>query len=167
MSRATAVARCVSAPSGEAAMATARQLHLFKSRRQKGSAPPAPSEYQLHVAVADMLRRWINPGWKWSHFPAGEERPAQIINGKRVSFAGARLKKMGLNRGFPDFMFFHADGRVCFLELKRPGETLDDEQDEIARHLIRAGHGYLWTASFDDAIATLVDWRALRSGIHV
>jgi hypothetical protein len=143
-----------------------RQLHLFRSRKQRGQAAPAPSEFSLHVTIADLLRRWILPGWKWSHFPAGEERPSQIIGGKRVSFADARLKRMGLNRGFPDFMFFHADGRVCFLELKRRGETLDDDQAVIAEHMIRAGHGYLWTASFDDAIATLVSWRVLR-GISV
>jgi hypothetical protein len=36
----------------------------------------------------------------------------------------------------------------------------------IAEHMIRAGHGYLWTASFDDAIATLVSWGVLRA-VHV
>jgi len=51
--------------------------------------------------------------------------------------------------------------------MKRAGEILDDDQAAIAEHMIRAGHGYLWTASFDDAIAALVSWRALRSGIHV
>jgi hypothetical protein len=44
------------------------------SRETRGAS--APSEYQLHFAVTDMLRRW---------FPAGEDRPSQIINGKRVS----------------------------------------------------------------------------------
>jgi hypothetical protein len=146
---------------------TERQLHLFRSRKQRGQAPPAPTEFALHCAVADMLRRWAVPGWKWSHFPAGEERPAQIINGKRVSFAGARLKRMGLNRGFPDFQFFHVDGRVAFLELKRAGETLDDDQAVIAEHMVHAGHGYLCTASFDEAIATLVAWGVLRAGISV
>jgi hypothetical protein len=68
-----------------AVQVTERQLHLFKSRKQRGCAPPAASEYQLHCAVADMIRRWIMPGWKWSHFPAGEERPSQTINGKRGS----------------------------------------------------------------------------------
>jgi hypothetical protein len=37
---------------------TARQLHLFKSRRQRGTLPPAPSEYQLHCAVVDTVKRW-------------------------------------------------------------------------------------------------------------
>jgi hypothetical protein len=146
---------------------TERQLHLFRGRRQRGQAAPPPSEFAVHCALADLLRRWTMPGWRWSHFPAGEERPARIINGKRVSLAGERLKRMGLHPGFPDFQFFHVTGRCCFLELKRCGETLSEEQREIAMHLIRAGHGYLCTDSFDDAVATLKDWGVLRSGISV
>lgn len=100
-------------------------------------------------------------------FPAGEERPARIIRGKRVSITGARLKRMGLHRGFPDFQFFHNSGRCAFLELKRRGETLDDEQDEIAAHLIAAGHGYLCSSDYREVIETLKGWGVLRSGIHV
>lgn len=40
-------------------------------------------------------------------------------------------------------------------------------QIDIATFLIAAGHGYLCTSSFDDAVATLKDWGVLRSGIHV
>lgn len=146
----------------------ARQLHLFKGRRQRGSVAPTPKEFAVHCAVADLLRRWIMPGWKWTHFPAGEERPARINRqGKRVSGAGARLKRMGLSSGWPDFQFFHISGAVKFLELKRQGFGSSDEQEDIAAHLIRAGHGYLCTDNFDDAVATLVLWRILRSGINV
>lgn len=68
---------------------------------------------------------------------------------------------------FPDFLLFRADGRVCFLELKRQGETLDDDQAVIAEHMIRAGHEYLWTASFDEAVAWLKAHGILRGGITV
>jgi hypothetical protein len=138
------------------------QLSLFKGKRQRGTRPPPPKEFALHCAVADTVRRWILPGWIWSHFPAGEARPHEVIRGERVSLTGARLQRMGLNPGFPDFQFFHLQGRCCFLELKRQGGDLSEEQVAIAKHLIRAGHGYLMTNSFDDAIATLVDWRILR-----
>jgi hypothetical protein len=40
---------------------TERQLHLFKSRKQRGQVPPAPSEFSLHVTIADLLRRWALP----------------------------------------------------------------------------------------------------------
>jgi hypothetical protein len=138
------------------------QMNLFKGKRQRGTQPLPPKEFALHCAVADTVRRWILPGWVWTHFPAGEARPAQIIKGKRVSLTGMRLMRMGLNTGFPDFQFFHVGGRCCFLELKRKGNTADEDQARIAVHLIRAGHGYLLTDSYDDAIAVLVDWQVLR-----
>ena len=90
------------------------QLNLFKSKRQRGTMPPPPLEFALHCAVADTVRRWILPGWIWTHFPAGEARPSEIIRGKRVSLTGARLQRMGLNTSFPDFQFFHIKGR-CWL----------------------------------------------------
>ena len=44
---------------------------------------------------------------------------------------------------------------------------LSEEQIDIATFLIAAGHGYLCTSDFDDAVATLKDWGVLRSGIDV
>ena len=131
-----------------------RQLSLFKSKRQTGVRPPAAKEFALHCMVADMLRRWIMPGWLWTHFPAGEARTVMT---------GARLKRMGLNRGFPDFQFFHCSGTVCFLELKRSGSQLNEHQSAVASHLEDAGHRYAMTDSFDEAVATLVQWGILRS----
>jgi hypothetical protein len=142
------------------------QLSLFKSKRQRGTQPPPPKEFALHCAVADTVKRWVEPGWIWTHFPAGEARPAQIIAGKRVSITGIRLMRMGLNTGFPDFQFFHIAGAVCFLELKRQGNDLDDRQSAVAEHLKQAGHGYLVTDKFKDAISQLVKWKVLR-GITV
>lgn len=138
------------------------QLSLFKGRRQRGVREPPPKEFALQCAVADTVRRWILPGWIWTHFPAGEARPAQIVGGKRVSLTGARLMRMGLQPGFPDFMFFHEGGHCCFLELKRRGNGLDENQAEIAEHLQRAGHGYLVTDKFDAAVAKLVEWKIVR-----
>jgi hypothetical protein len=138
------------------------QLNLFKSKRQRGTMPPPPLEFALHCSVADTVRRWILPGWIWTHFPAGEARPHQIIKGKRVSLTGARLMRMGLNTGFPDFQFFHIEGACAFLELKRKGHTVDEDQEAIGQHLQQAGHHYLVTDKFDVAIEALVDWKILR-----
>jgi hypothetical protein len=41
----------------ECDVTAARQLHLFRGRKQCGIAPPVASEYQLHCAVADTVRR--------------------------------------------------------------------------------------------------------------
>jgi hypothetical protein len=138
------------------------QLSLFKSKRQRGIQPPPPLEFALHCAVADTIRRWVLPGWIWTHHAAGEARPHQIIGGKRVSLTGVRLQRMGLNTGFPDFQFFHIEGACAFLELKRKGQTTDEDQTAVASHLIRAGHHYLVTDKFEVAIEALVDWKILR-----
>jgi hypothetical protein len=135
-----------------------RQLHLFKSRKQRGIAPPAPSEYQLHVAVADTVRRWLNPGWIFTHVASGE---------KRDPVTAARLKRMGVTAGFPDLVFFGPRGQCCWIELKAKGGRLSAAQGEVASHLIAAGHGYLCSSDYRDVIETLKQWGALRSGISV
>ena len=42
-------------------MTTARQLHLFHRKRQRGTVPPAANEYQLHCAVVDNVRAACAP----------------------------------------------------------------------------------------------------------
>jgi hypothetical protein len=127
------------------------QLSLFKSRRR---GTPTPSEFALHVAIADVLRRWSLPGVEWTHFPAGELRTAATAG---------KLARMGVQRGWADFQLFHADGRVMFLEVKRPGGKLSPDQNRIANHLKRAGHQFEMVDSTQAAIAVLVSWGAVRS----
>jgi hypothetical protein len=135
----------------------ARQLHLFGNKRQRGTAPPSPSEYQLHCAVADTVRRWIMPGWIFTHIASGE---------RRDMVTAARLKRMGVMPGWPDLLFF-GPGRVCWIELKAKGGRLSEAQAAVASHPVAAGHGYLCSDSFDDIIVTLKDWGIVRSGIQV
>ncbi len=129
------------------------QLYLFKSRRQRGRQLPPPLEFKLHCMVADTVRRWIMPGWIYTHLPMGEYR---------TPVTAARLKRMGVTPGWPDFQFFCDDGRVCFLELKRQGEGPTERQAEVALFLMRASHGYLCTESYDKAVAWLVEWGVVR-----
>lgn len=130
------------------------QLHLFGGKRQRGHAPLAPSEFSIHVAIADLLRRWALPHVEWTHFPAGELRsPA----------TAGRLARMGARRGWADFQIFHADGRVCFLEVKRPGGRLSEDQRRIAEHMKRAGHRFEVVDNVEAAISTLVTWGVVRA----
>lgn len=134
------------------------QLNLFKGKRQRGTKPPPPREFALHCAVADTLRCSIVPGWRYTHIPLGEYRtPA----------TAGRLKRMGVVGGFPDFMFLHIEGRVCFLELKRRGEKLNDTQASMASFLRLAGHGYEWTDDYRSAVAVLQEWGVVRAGLVV
>jgi hypothetical protein len=137
----------------------ARQLHLFGNKRQRGAEPKfGPSEFQLHCAVADTVRRWIMPNWIFTHIANGEYRDP---------VTAARLKRMGVVAGWPDLVFFGPQGQVRFVELKAKGGRLSEAQAAVASHLVAAGHGYLCSDSFDDVVVTLKDWGIVRSGVHV
>lgn len=128
---------------------TEAELDLFKSKRQRGTKPTAPLEFYLHIAVADVLVRWASPDWRWTHLPFGEYRtPA----------TAGRLKRMGVTKGWADFIFVHESGKVCWLELKREGNDATQAQEELGEFLSKAGHGYICTSSFDTALNTLKFW---------
>ncbi len=139
-------------------MTAARQLHLFHGKRQRGTVPPAASEYQLQCAVVDAIRRWMMPGWIFTHIASGE---------KRDQVTAARLKSMGVVGGFPDLVFFGPHGEVCFIELKARRGRLSEPQADVASHLVAAGHGYLCSSDYRDIVETLKAWRVLRGGISV
>lgn len=103
-------------------------------------------EFRLHCAIADLVRRLCQPGWRWTHLPFGEYRPPATA---------ARLKRMGTSAGWPDLLFVHGDGRVVWIELKRRGARPSRAQEELADHLEAAGHGFYVADSFDAAVAAL------------
>jgi hypothetical protein len=140
-------------------MATARQLHLFKSRRQRGQAPPPPKEFALHCVLADICRRWLNPHWKFTHLPMGEYREQATA---------AKLYRMGVTAGWPDFLFCGPGQAVFWLELKRPDcGRLSDPQIEMRAHLVACGFSYLVTDDVKDAVETMTSLGILRAGIQV
>ena len=136
----------------------ARQLHLFKSRRQRGVVAISATEYQLHCMVVDTVRRWRSPGWIFTHIASGE---------KRDQVTAARLKRMGVVGGFPDLVFFGLHGEVCFVELKAERGRLSEAQIAVKGHLEAAGHGYHCSSDYRDVIEVLKTWGVLRTGIHV
>lgn len=140
-----------------------RQLHLFKSKRQRGVAPKPAKEFALHCMLADTIKRWINPAFRFTHMPMGEERGHTINKaGKRYSPTGNRLKRMGVTPGWPDFLFI-GPGVIAWLELKREkfGRPSDDQLN-LQAHLRACGHEYLITSDVKEAIAWLVELRVLR-----
>jgi hypothetical protein len=139
-----------------------RQLHLFKGNRQRGVAPPPAPEFHTHVMVADLLRRFAEPAWRWWHIPSGE---------KRTPATGARLKRMGAQRGLPDFELLAprgaGHGRPHFLELKRKGSKQSAEQIEFAEWCLRNDCPYAMASCFVDAVFVLKQWGVVRTGISV
>jgi len=140
-------------------MRAEQQLHLFiKSRRQRGVAPPAPTEFASQAFLVDVIRRWISPQWKFGHVPNG---------GWRNEITAARLKRAGVVAGWPDLQFAGPDRRMAFLELKRRGGRLSEAQQAMRDHLEACGFDYLCTDSVDHAIEWLKDAGILRGGFQV
>jgi hypothetical protein len=136
-----------------------RQLRLFGSKRQRGKAVDySPSEFQFQCAVADTLRRWIAPDWIFNHIPLG---------GHRTKVTAARLKRMGTQPGWPDFILLSPAGRVSFLELKRRGGTLSEEQRAFAEWCTAHGVTYGIARNFDTALDFLKAWGAVRTTIKI
>lgn len=135
----------------------AHQLSLFRGKRQRGVAPPRAKEYELHCQVADVLRRWCSPHWRYTHLPMGERRDMATA---------MRLKRMGVTPGWPDFMFVHISGTVVWLELKRPGggARLSEEQEELAAFLAQA-HPHIVTNDFQHALDQLRDLGIVRASV--
>jgi hypothetical protein len=147
-----------------------RQMSLFKGKHQRGIAPPPPLEFATHATLADICKRWINPHWKFTHLPLGEERDHRINpkTGRRYSATGQRLQRMGVMPGWPDFIFAGPNAQVLFLELKRfKTGRLSDDQSEVLAHLVACGFAVLVTTSLDDAVHTLKQAGILRSNFEV
>lgn len=105
------------------------------------------AEFRLSCVVADYLARALPADACWTHFPAGEARNA---------ITGARLKRMGLQRGWPDYLVIF-QGRLIGIELKAP-ETkgrLSAEQLIVAEGFRHNGFGWGLCRSLDDVEALL------------
>jgi hypothetical protein len=88
-----------------------------RDRRSAESGRTGETEYQLHCAAVDTIRRWILPGWIYTHIASGE---------KRDQATAARLNGTGVVGGFPDLMFFDIKGEVCYVELNAEGGRMSE-----------------------------------------
>jgi hypothetical protein len=138
---------------------TERQLHLFKGKRQRGCAPPPPSEFASQAFLVDVIRRWIDPRWRFGHVPNGEYRPDATAR---------KLQRMGVVAGWPDLQFAGPDRQMAFLELKRARTgRLNEAQAAMRDHLQACGFPYLCTDSVDVAIEWLKAAGILRDRFRV
>ena len=62
-----------------------------RARPRKAKAPP-PKEIALHMAVANVLRRFANLSWRWSALPG--RRASRRQDGREAA------RRWGLARGF-------------------------------------------------------------------
>ena len=110
--------------------------------------PPKQTEAQLHVQVADYLRKALrSPDVWWTTIPAG--------GGGRIR--GALLKRKGYMAGTPDILIvFH--GMAYWIELKATKGGLSDVQ--IGQHglIIRAGSVVATCRTMDEVHQALCQW---------
>lgn len=116
-----------------------------------------PEEFEIACTVADLLRRCLHPKWRFSHFPAGEFR---------TEATGRRLKRMGVERGWPDFIILAPYGAAHFIELKRAKGRLSEPQKEFAAWCTENKIPHAIVRSFEEAVEVLTKWHALKVGIH-
>ncbi|MGI0012168.1 MAG: hypothetical protein ACREBU_01805 [Nitrososphaera sp.] len=117
-------------------------------------ANPAPKESVLQAQTAGLLREHCLPSWKWTHFPAGEARSA---------ITGARLKRFGLNRGWPDFILLSPEPvRIHFLELKRLNAPFTGTQREFAAWCGSNAVPYETARTVGQVLSALGKWGCLR-----
>lgn len=135
-----------------------RQLSLFRSKRQRGVSAPAPLEFASHAFIADLLKRFCNPLWRYTHIPLGEYRSKATA---------AKLKRMGVMPGWPDFQFAGRGQRMFFLELKRRGGRLSIDQTYLVEHLRESGFDVMVTDNVNHAVERLKQLDILPSKIEV
>lgn len=131
---------------------------------------PAPYERELHEAVAQLLARIVSPPAEWAFYPAG----AIQLRGDQI----AKLARMGLRRGWPDFVILHH--KIFGLELKREGGRLSRSRIGYTKHgtpriyegqvdvfprLEAAGMRIEVCRSTDEVIAALKKWGIPLRGV--
>jgi hypothetical protein len=122
-----------------------KPFHLTAPKRRSGP------EAAITMQIASGLRAHMPTAIRWTHFPAGEARDERT---------GAKLKAMGLNRGWPDFIGFMPDAKFWAIEVKADKGRLTLEQGDM-RDAIRACGGLFGVArSWVDAREILEGWLA-------
>lgn len=111
-----------------------------------------PEEFHLHCFVADLLRFQRAPGVVYFHPANGEYRP------KRTA---ARLKRMGVIRGVPDFVVILPTGRAAFLELKREGGSIGTDQRAFRKAVEACGCEFAVARTPEQATEILTQWGAV------
>jgi hypothetical protein len=136
----------------------------MRARRFRLTAPIVP-EQELHETVATLCQKLIAPPAEWAFYPAG----AIPLTAAQV----AKLARMGLKRGWPDFLILY--DALYGLELKRLGGKVSrtrlvrtrrgsprilDGQADVFPRLIAAGMRDIAIChSTGEVVAALERWR--------
>lgn len=112
-----------------------------------------PSEHKIQVALMDYLALALRPELEARAVPNGEKRHIAVAN---------RLKAEGVRRGTPDIFICLPDGKIAWLEMKKPGGSLSPEQKAFRTKVTALGHPYGVAKSIDEALEFLTSIDALK-----
>lgn len=110
----------------------------------------------LERAIQRSVIAYLNArGIATAHVPNGSVLAG---NARQRAMQMNSLKSDGLRIGFPDLILIHTDARVGFMEVKREGEKLGENQIHWRGALERLGHKWACVRSIEDAQETLKEW---------
>ena len=113
------------------------------------------TEADIQIQLVDYLRL-VAPQRGFLFFACSNEAMGEARTGAGLGRM-ARLKRMGLRSGIADLVFVK-DGRVYFLEMKRPGGKISDNQANFGLDATKSGAKYEVAWSFDEALKILKMW---------
>ncbi len=108
-------------------------------------------EMLLQIDIVDMLRGNLKRDVLFTAFPAG--------GGGRVR--GAKLKKAGLQAGWPDIQLVHR-GKYFGIEVKTKTGRLSPAQVDLHKRLTDNGCSVAVARSVTDAMEIIIDWGLSR-----
>jgi hypothetical protein len=137
----------------------ARRATLIQVRAQR-------EDMDIHIPLVGIL------DWAWPehlpfwHTPNGGKREQvrrQRADGSWYTFSpeAKKLKRMGTLSGVLDLQFLLPNGVSGFLELKRPGESLTDEQVDFIGRARALGCPCEVAYSVEEALDILRSWLAV------
>lgn len=121
---------------------------------------PTVSEDSLCFNIAAWLELALrDTGVAWTHFPAGEKRHPKV---------GAKLKKMGLFPGWPDYQFLipirngcQITARFVGIEIKKQDGRQTGIQKEVETEITEAG-GYYHIARSLREVAIILETHGVK-----
>lgn len=125
------------------------------------SAVKGAGEDPLCFAICDMLNMALPEHVLWTHhpnnfMPINHKSVAEV---RRMRIHSARMARMGLRKGWPDYDFVHpVTGVLHMIEVKTPTGTMQKEQREIRDLCIGNGHPWALCRSVAEVWQQLHDW---------
>ena len=123
------------------------------STRKKVSG--SQSESEIQIQIVELLKTVLKGDVLWTFFPAGEAG-----GGRSGKVRGARLKRMGLQPGWPDLQFLHK-GRYFGMEVKTKTGRLSTAQRRMHSLLEEQGVSVAVVRSINDVLERANEWKLL------